>query len=71
MGLTATGVGALTSAPVTFLATTAGGYAGSKAVDTGMQLATGKSWAENMSNWTGLDKEPAEITNPGLWVGGY
>ena len=71
MGLTATGVGALTSAPVTFLATTAGGYAGGKAVDTGMQLATGKSWAENMSNWTGLDKEPAEITNPGLWVGGY
>lgn len=63
--------GAAFSAPITAAAAMAGGWAGSKAVDFGMNLATGKSWAENMHDWTGLDKEPAEWTNPGMWVGGY
>ena len=70
IGLAATGIGAAMSAPVTAAATMAGGWLGSKAVDGGMNLATGKSWAENMSDWTGLDATPAEMTNPGMWVGG-
>lgn len=52
-------------------ATMAGGYLGSKAVDFGTKLVTGKSWADKMHDWTGLDREPAEMTNPGMWAGGY
>lgn len=70
IGLVATGIGAALSAPATTAATMAGGWAGNKAVDLGMNLATGKSWTENMQDWTGFDKEPAEITNPGMWIGG-
>ena len=71
LGLAATGIGSFLSAPITTTAAMAGGWAGGKALDSGMKLATGKSWAENMYDWTGLDKEPAEVTNPGMWVGGY
>lgn len=71
IGLTATGVGAAMSAPIMTAATMAGGWLGGNAVDTGIELATGKSWAKNMSDWTGLDAVPAELTNPGMWIGGY
>jgi hypothetical protein len=71
IGLAATGIGAAMSAPVATTATMAGGWLGDKVVNKGMKFATGKSWAENMHDWTGLDKEPAEITNPGMWIGGY
>ena len=70
LGLAATGIGSFLSAPITTTAAMAGGWAGGKTLDSGMKLATGKSWAENMYDWTGLDKEPAEVTNPGMWVGG-
>lgn len=65
----ATGAG-FVSAPVTTAATMAGGYVGDKVVNTGMKLATGKSWAENVHDKTGLDMEPAAMTNPGMWIGG-
>ena len=64
-----TGAG-LASAPVTTAATMAGGAVGGGAVDLGTKIATGKSWAENMHNLTGLDVEPAAMTNPGMWIGG-
>ena len=48
----------------------AGGAMGGGAVDLGSKAFTGKSWAENMHNLTGLDIEPATMTNPGMWVGG-
>ena len=70
LGLAATGIGSFLSAPITTTAAMAGGWAGGKALDSGMKLATGKSWAENMYDWIGLDKEPAEVTNPVMWVGG-
>lgn len=63
-------MGGALAAPVTTATAMAGGWAGGKAIDTGMKFATGKTWAENMHNWTGLDKEAAEITNPGMWIGG-
>lgn len=77
-GLAATGIGTFLAAPVTTAASLAGGYFGSKAVDSGMKFATDKSWAEYvnenglpLTGWLkGLDKEAAEVTNPGAWVGG-
>ncbi|MBR3284521.1 MAG: hypothetical protein IKI60_04330, partial [Alloprevotella sp.] len=49
----------------------AGGYLGGKAVDTGMKIATGKTWAENVKERLGLHSNTlAEITNPGTWIGG-
>ena len=62
--------GAFLQAPLTFGATMAGGYVGDKVFDSGIKLATGKSWADNVHDWTGLDREPAKMTNPGVWIGG-
>lgn len=60
----------MAAAPVTTIATMAGGYAGGKAVDFGTKIATGKTWAENVTDMTGLDPVAAEATNPGTLVGG-
>lgn len=68
--LATTGVGQFLAAPVTTLGGAAGGYLGGKAFDAGSNLITGKPWAENVNNWTGLDKNAAEITNPGTILGG-
>lgn len=62
--------GAAIQAPLAFLSSMGGAYVGEKAVDYSTKLATGKSWAENIHNWTGLDKEPAVMTNPGAFIGG-
>lgn len=70
IALAATGIGSFLSAPVTTTATLAGATAGSKAADTGMKFATGKTWAQNIHDKTGLAMEAAEMTNPGMWVGG-
>jgi hypothetical protein len=58
------------SAPVTAATTIGGGYVGKKAVDIPLKIATGKDWAENVSDWTGLVPEAAEATNIGMLVGG-
>jgi len=68
-GLGALGAGAI-SAPLTTALGIAGGYAGGKAVDKGMQLGTGKTWGEWMSDKTGLPEWFSEYTNPGAIVGG-
>ena len=62
--------GTAIQAPLAFLSSMGGAYIGEKAVDYSTKLATGKSWAENVHNWTGLDKNPAALTNPGALVGG-
>ena len=56
--------------PVTSAAAIAGGTLGSKAVDTGMKFATGKTWAQNVHDMTGMNENLAEMTNPGMWAGG-
>lgn len=61
-------IGALTN-PSTY-AGLVGGYLGEKGVDQGMKLATGKTWAQNVSNWTGAPEWLSEMSNPGVWVGG-
>lgn len=68
-GLGALGIGAV-SAPLATALGLAGGYAGGKAVDKGMQLGTGKTWGEWMSDKTGLPEWFSEFTNPGTIVGG-
>ena len=69
IGLTALTGGAFAAAPVVSAAAVAGGTVGGKAVDFGTKFVTGKTWADKVHDWTGLDKEPAEMTNPGMWVG--
>lgn len=61
---------AMAAAPVTTAATMGSGYIGGKVVDGVSNILTGKDWAENMQDWTGLDPEAADITNPGVLVGG-
>lgn len=68
-GLGALGAGAI-SAPLATALGLAGGYAGGKAVDKGMQFGTGKTWGEWMSDKTGLPEWFSEYTNPGAIVGG-
>lgn len=51
-------------------ATMGAGYVGGKAFDGASKLLTGKNWAENMYDWTGLDPLAGEITNPGVLAGG-
>lgn len=46
-----------------------GGKVGGDMFDYGSKLVSGKTWAENIHNWTGLDIEPAQLTNPGTLVG--
>lgn len=71
IGLTALGVGATTSAPFLTTGAIAGGIAGEKVIDYGTKLATGKKWAEWMSDKTGLVPEAASILHPGMLAGGY
>ncbi len=49
---------------------TIGGYAGGRTVDAVSKAATGNTWAENVSNKTGLPTTLTELTNPGVWYGG-
>lgn len=72
LAMLATGLGqSVVTAPFATTASFIGGYTGGKAIDTGSKLTTGKSWAENVHNLTGLDIEPSEISNPGVWIGGF
>lgn len=63
----ASGVGA---APGTTLLSLAGGMGGAYATDRVSQKINGNTWAQNMSNWTGLPEWVTEITNPGGLIGG-
>lgn len=71
--LTTAGLGALggglISAPLATTLGLAGGYGGGKLVDKGMQLGTGKTWGEWMSDKTGLPEWFSEFTNPGGLIG--
>lgn len=73
--LTTAGLGMLGAGVVTApLATTlglVGGYGGAKAVDAGMQKATGQTWGQWMNNKTGLPEWFSEFTNPGALIGGW
>ena len=69
--LGAMGLAGFTVAPVSTIAATIGGTVGNKVVNSGIKFATGKTWADWVSDKTGLDSEVAEITNPGMWLGGY
>ena len=62
---------AMASAPIATATAMGSGYVGGKAVDGVSNLLTGKDWAENMQDWTGLDPVAGELTNPGVWAGGY
>ena len=72
--LTTAGLGALggglISAPLATTLGLAGSYVGGKAVDKGMQLGTGKTWAQWMNDKTGLPEWFSEFTNPGTIAGG-
>lgn len=69
MGIIAT-LPVMATAPVTTATTMGTGYVGGKVVDGVSNLLTGKNWSENMQNWTGLAPEAADVTNPGVLVGG-
>lgn len=69
MGIIAT-LPTMAAAPVTTATTMGTGYVGGKVVDGVSKLLTGKNWAENMYDWTGLDPLAGEITNPGVLAGG-
>ncbi|MBQ9286674.1 MAG: hypothetical protein IJ209_10415 [Bacteroidaceae bacterium] len=47
-----------------------GATVGSKTVNAGTKFATGKTWANWVSDKIGLDKDAAEMTNPGMLTGG-
>lgn len=68
-GLGMLGAGAVT-APLATALGLAGGYAGGKLVDKGMELGTGKTWGQWTSNKTGLPEWFTEFTNPGVLAGG-
>lgn len=72
--LTTAGLGALggglISAPLATTLGLGGSYVGGKAVDKGMQLGTGKTWAQWMNDKTGLPEWFTEFTNPGAIIGG-
>ena len=68
--LASAGIAGFTTAPVSFIAGGTGAEVGGKIFDFGTKLITGKSWADNVHNQTGLDSEAAAITNPGIIVGG-
>ena len=69
MGVIAT-LPVMAAAPVTTATTMGTGYVGGKVVDGVSNLLTGKNWSENMQDWTGLAPEAADVTNPGVLVGG-
>ena len=68
--LASAGGAGFAAAPISFIAGGAGAEIGGKAFDFGTKLVTGKSWTDKVNDWTGLDKEAAAITNPGLIIGG-
>lgn len=68
--LASLGLAGFAAAPVTFIAGGAGAEVGGKIFDSGTKFVTGKSWADKVHDWTGLDTEAAAMTNPGMWVGG-
>ena len=68
--LASAGLAGFVAAPVSFIAGGAGAEVGGKTFDFGTKLVTGKSWADWLSNKTGLDKEVATMTNPGMIAGG-
>ncbi|MBO4850667.1 MAG: hypothetical protein J5529_07155 [Prevotella sp.] len=70
-GATALGLGAGLTQPIVLGTGLVGGALGDAAVNTGSRLFTGKSWADNVSDWTGLPTELSVWTNPGMFYGGW
>lgn len=64
-----TGLGALFQAPTATIASGIGGTVGDLVWNQGTKAITGKSWEDKVHDWTGLDKNPAALTNPGAWIG--
>ena len=70
--LAATGIAPFVTSKAAATTATAGligGTAAGIAIDQISEKLTGKNWGENVSKLTGLDIEPASITNPGYLYG--